>query len=171
MEIRVVIKKSHVFLILAFILVVGFAVAQLSAPNPGHTYDQVAGAARNCIGNANSLCTGPSSQGWGLGDVAVASGQSWNTNNFGGLGLGSFCRSDGSNCAVSNAPVAGSIVAGGNDGGWDGQDCAFQCFAWGGATCSTGLCGGFLACPSGSTPRVSGDSPGVAGSFYVCVKN
>lgn len=182
MEIRVVINKKYVFIILGFILVVGFAIAQLTAPNPGHTINQVAGATPNCASNpTHGFCAGPTGS-WGLSDVAIASGNSWNSERLGGVVATEYCRSNGANCpTASNSPVIGSVIGGGNSGTPDVNNgvCASSCSVWGaGVSCSSSPiypnCGGTVNCPSGSTRRISGSSPSGGTQptiFYICVKD
>ncbi len=109
MEFRISIEKKHlffltfVFLALASLIVV---IAQPSTPNPGHAITQVPGAAPNCLEYPTSIgCATVSSQtGWGLKDVSAWSAESWNTNRLSGYAIGSFCRSDGSNCPFYKFP-------------------------------------------------------------------
>lgn len=47
MKFEININKKHFFVILGLLVITGFGIAQ-TAPNPGHTYTEVAGA--NCQG-------------------------------------------------------------------------------------------------------------------------
>lgn len=180
MEIKVVIKKTHLFILVALVVLVGFVIAQ-SSPNPGHTVSQIFGATPNCQSNpGSSNCAGPASASWGLNDVAIAAGVSWNSAQLGGLAADSYCRSDGTNCPVPNNPVIGSVVGGGNSGAYDvnGGTCIATCSSWGVATCSGTIspptCGGNLQCPAGSTQRITTGlaSLGSPSAYhYICVKN
>lgn len=173
MEIKVVIKRTHVFVLIALIFLVGFVIAQ-TPPNPGHSYNQISGVAPNCVGVSCPELPGS----WGAEAITSRySSRSYVSDGlWDGLNIAThrqingFCWSDGTNCLVPNNPVTGSILGGGREG-LGGLVACSQ--AWGGATCS----GPGLNCPSGSTKRKTGTESvddgfggSVVVSWYICVK-
>lgn len=186
MEIKIVVKKSYLFLILGFILVVGLVVAY-GGNQPsvmGHSFFELEGVAPNCAQNpTHAHCAQlPGVVGWSDTDplVAIAAAKSADSfssddsDKLGGLNPWQYCQGNGSNC---NFEGKGAIIGGGNSGTWSStiSSCVSVCSAWGvGTTCSgpfgghSGGCGGIIQCPSGSTRREVSRS---AYSFYICVKN
>lgn len=179
MRIEINIDKKHFFLLtgLFALLVCGVFVYAYGGTQPsvmGHSFGEIEGVTPNCL--QTSCPELPTS--WGAeASTSRYAARSYTSDNFGGIGLASFCRWDGSsstwlNCPTSSSgPVTGSIIAGGR-GGYGGiVGCASL---YGGATCS----GGNLVCPSSTTARQTGKEyvdDGFGGSipvnWYVCVKN
>ncbi|MBS3144005.1 hypothetical protein J4208_00305 [Candidatus Woesearchaeota archaeon] len=86
MQINITIEKKYVWLLILVISAVSIVVAY-GSNNPqvmGHTIGEVEGATPNCAANPqNPLCAAiPSSAGWGMSDVAVASALSWSTEKL-----------------------------------------------------------------------------------------
>jgi len=174
MEIKIVVKKSHIFTILGIAIIFSFVYAQ-STPNPGHAITEVPGAARNCIANPSALCNAAlATSGWNSWEVTSQAAMAYDSQKLGGIGNNGYCQANGSNC---NFEGKGAIIGGGNSGAYSStlSRCGSVCSAWGvGTTCSgpfgtySGACGGIIQCPSGSTRREVSRS---GYSFYICVKN
>ncbi len=98
MEIRVVIKKSYVFVLVALVALVGFVIAQ-TTPNPGHAVIEVPGAARNCISNPSAACnTALSTSGWNSWEVTSQAALSYDSLRFGNLLPSQYCKTSGLGC-------------------------------------------------------------------------
>jgi len=113
MEIKINIEKKYVFLILIAIFAVGgFVIAQSqSVPNPGHSVNQIYGAAPNCgTGspisaqdacniNLRSIVGNNLDQGVGYAGIAAYSRDSDKLDNIDSTG---FCQTGGAGCPISS---------------------------------------------------------------------
>lgn len=100
MRFEININKKHFLVILALLVITGLGVAQ-TAPNPGHTISEVAGASPNCLSNpTHPSCSAIVGSSWlssqgGTGNVAIAAANAFSLE---GYRVSAFCRGDGSNC-------------------------------------------------------------------------
>lgn len=154
-------------------------VAQIATPNPGHSINEVPGATPNCATNpSHTFCQPANTLGWGLSDVAIASGYSAlsvNSQSFAGRPLGDFCLSTGAGCQGINLYFKGSVAGGGSDGSFIAN---VACSWWGLASCN----GLTFNCQSGyekkytgskaiSYQDVSGNPQLTFSNAYICIKN
>lgn len=108
MKVEININKWHFFVILSFVILVGFAIAQSqNTPNPGHDVSQLSGVAPSCssssFSNGDSSCTASTNNNWTPRLTAARSSYSYNSLKLGGIDVQGFCKSDGSNCRPLSA--------------------------------------------------------------------